>query len=108
MERGETGKLRCQTPFRASTSYAAFYSTNPDGKPFVYDSGTSTTHWLNEAEARKVELLSATGMVRRMLVQAKTDCGAPFEPDAMEALVTIDKREPAEYRRIRADLKKGQ
>ena len=28
--RGYTGTLRCQTPFRTSTSYAAFYSTNPN------------------------------------------------------------------------------
>jgi hypothetical protein len=42
------GKLRCQTPFRESTSYAAFLSLGGTGKPFVYDSGTCITHWLND------------------------------------------------------------
>jgi hypothetical protein len=45
-------KLRCQTPFRESNSEAAFLSRGGDGKPFIYDSGTSTTHWLNDAEAK--------------------------------------------------------
>jgi hypothetical protein len=42
------GKLRCQTPFRESTSYAAFLSLGGTGKPFVYDSGTCITHWLTD------------------------------------------------------------
>lgn len=106
MERGETGKVRCQTPFRASSSFAAFFSTSPDGKPFVYDVGTSTTHWLSAIEARQVQLVSAAGVVKRMLAQTKADCGAPFEPDAIAALAMIHKQDPAEYRRIRTDLKK--
>jgi hypothetical protein len=44
-------KRRCQTPFRASTSMAAFLSIGGDGKPFVHDVGTNTTHWLNDDEA---------------------------------------------------------
>jgi hypothetical protein len=44
-------KLRCQTPFRASVSVAAFLSRGSSGKPFVHDVGTSTTHWLNDREA---------------------------------------------------------
>jgi hypothetical protein len=44
-------KLRCQTPFRESNSEAAFLSRGRDGKPFIYDVGTGTTHWLNDVEA---------------------------------------------------------
>jgi hypothetical protein len=39
------GKLRCQTPFRDSNSWAALLTLGKDGAPCVYDVGTSTTHW---------------------------------------------------------------
>lgn len=39
-------KIRCQTPFRASESWAGVFSRGADGRLFVFDSGTSTTHWL--------------------------------------------------------------
>jgi len=51
---GIEGKIRCQTPFRDSSSYAAIFNVNADGKPYVYDSGTNTTHWLNEFDADDV------------------------------------------------------
>lgn len=41
------GKLRCQSPFRDSNSFAAFLALGSDGKPLIYDSGTDTKHWLN-------------------------------------------------------------
>ena len=44
-------KIRCQTPFRDSQSFAAFLSRGQDGKPFVYDSGTSTKHWLCDEDS---------------------------------------------------------
>lgn len=43
-------KLRCQSPFRDSSSYAAFLVLAHDGRPFVYDNGTSIKHWLNDRE----------------------------------------------------------
>ena len=40
-------KLRCQTPYRESDSWAAFLRVSSrDGKPYLYDSGDGTTHWL--------------------------------------------------------------
>jgi hypothetical protein len=45
-----SGKLRCQSPFRDSDSFAAFLALGSDGKPFVYDSGTGTKHWLNDKD----------------------------------------------------------
>ena len=48
--RGERGKVRCQTPFRASSSFAAFYSCGADRTPFVFDVGTGITHWLKNTE----------------------------------------------------------
>ena len=41
-------KLRCQTPFRASSSYAAFIARDSRGNPFIHDVGTNTTHRLVE------------------------------------------------------------
>jgi len=49
-----TGKIRCQAPFRASSSLAAFMSLDDNGNPFVFDSGTETTHVLEKpATSRK-------------------------------------------------------
>jgi hypothetical protein len=39
-------KLRCQAPFRESTSMAAFFAVDKMGDPFVFDSGTDTMHVL--------------------------------------------------------------
>jgi hypothetical protein len=41
-------KIRCQSPFRASTSMAAFFALDGRGEPFVYDSGTDTHHVLEK------------------------------------------------------------
>lgn len=49
--RGERGKVRCQTPFRSSSSFAAFYSCGADRNPFVFDVGTGITHWLRNTES---------------------------------------------------------
>jgi putative DNA primase/helicase len=42
------GKLRCETPFRASTSEAAFIGRHKDGTPFLYDVGTDTKYCLTD------------------------------------------------------------
>lgn len=44
------GKLRCQTPFRASSSMNAYLALAGDGHPFVYDNGTFIKHWLCEED----------------------------------------------------------
>ncbi len=44
MKPGE--KLRCEAPFRASVSEAAFIRKLETGEGFVYDIGTGTTHYL--------------------------------------------------------------
>ena len=48
------GKLRCQAPFRESKSFAAFLRHGKDGRPFVHDVGTGTTHWLCDAESNQL------------------------------------------------------
>ena len=39
-------RLRCEAPFRESSSEAAFIRIGGDGQPFVHDSGTGTTYRL--------------------------------------------------------------
>lgn len=107
VEKGISDKIRCQTPFRDSSSLAAFLNIGSTGVPFVYDSGTSTTHWLVESEADDCELVTAFGKVDRMLVNARTDCGAPFEAEAITSLRVIQNRQPADFQRIRSDLKRA-
>ena len=48
-------KLRCQTPFRASSSYAAFIARDSRGNPFIHDVGTNTTHRLVDAKFEEFE-----------------------------------------------------
>jgi putative DNA primase/helicase len=106
IQSGSTEKKRCQTPFRDSSSYAAFLSFNADGKPFVYDVGTSITHWLNDADTAKLHVVQALGVVDRVITRVPEDCGAPFEPEALQALKVIQQNESATYQRLRAQLKK--
>lgn len=44
-----TQKLRCQSPFRSSQSFAAFIALDARGEPFVFDSGTDTRHVLEKS-----------------------------------------------------------
>jgi putative DNA primase/helicase len=106
IEQGISGKIRCQTPFRDSSSFAAFLSTGKDGKPFVHDVGTGITHWLNDAETDDLQLANAKGAVKCLLEKSKIDSAAPLEPEAIQALAEIKKNAPAEFARIRKDLKK--
>jgi hypothetical protein len=46
--KGYTDKVRCQAPFRASSSVAAFFAIDDKGDPFVFDSGTDTKHVLEK------------------------------------------------------------
>ncbi|MDO9273349.1 MAG: phage/plasmid primase, P4 family [Rugosibacter sp.] len=107
LERGITSKVRCQTPFRDSSSYAAFLSVGKDGTPFVYDVGTGTTHWLNERDAGNVRLAISTGVITRLLPKVKDDCGAPLETDAIHALSVIQQQNPSQFLRVRSELKQA-
>ncbi|EKZ97626.1 hypothetical protein D769_19253 [Cupriavidus sp. HMR-1] len=42
------GRLRCQAPFRDSSSWAAFLCKGNEGRLYVYDSATETKHWLSD------------------------------------------------------------
>jgi len=100
-------KVRCQAPFRDSSSFAAFISKGQDGTPFVHDVGTGTTHWLNDQESAECKLMLAKEKAKQLIARSADDCGAPFEPEAVETLAFIKKHDQAGFARIRADLKKA-
>jgi len=105
-EKGITQKTRCQTPFRESESCAAFLSVNKDGVPFVYDSGTNTTHWLTNSDDNEHRLILAKKTMDTVVELAKDDCGAAFEHRAVEALHVIKTTSPPDYQRYRNQFKK--
>lgn len=105
IKRGIKTETRCQTPFRASESWAAFYNVNGDGIPFVYDHGTSITHWLNEFEAEEVKIIPAAAIVEQLIPKVRDDSAAVLEDEAVKALATIKQHKPADYQRTRAALK---
>jgi len=104
---GWSGKLRCQTPFRESYSFAAFMSVNQDGLPFVYDVGTGITHWLNGVERTKLLVARASAMVDEVVPAIKNDGAAALEDDVIAALAEIKQAKPADYQRLRARLKQA-
>lgn len=67
------GKLRTQTPFRDSDSYAAFLSVNAEGNPFIYDSGTCTTHWLENIDNISSQVISISDFLYADLSNLKSN-----------------------------------
>lgn len=104
-EAGIATKVRCQTPFRSSVSFAAFLATGADGTPFIHDVGTGVTHWLQQSDRDAFRFAAAVGVSKKVLEATKEDSGAPFEPYAIDALIIIRSASPAEYQRIRTQLK---
>jgi hypothetical protein len=52
------GHTRCQSPFRESESWAAFYNFHRDGTPFIFDTGTHEKHVLRrEGRATMSEII---------------------------------------------------
>ncbi|WP_431299065.1 DNA primase family protein [Tabrizicola sp. BL-A-41-H6] len=92
----DDGKLRCETPFRASNSEAAFIARHKDGAPFLYDVGTDTKYCLRE------ETRVAT--VAELLVDAKAvDAG---DTDKIGAIaVAAGRLQPVEQDRVLQQLK---
>lgn len=103
--KGIRTETRCQTPFRDSVSWAAFYNTNDSGNPFIYDHGTGVTHWLNESEAEEIKIIPATAVIEQLMPKVRQDSAAVLEADSVKALATIKQHKPANYQRTRAALK---
>ena len=60
MEPGK--KVRCETPFRESTSEAAFIRLTESREPFLFDSGTCTTYFLTFAETMKLGNMASANL----------------------------------------------
>ena len=70
-------KVRCQAPFRASCSLAAFFNIDHAGRPFVWDSGTSTKHTLGADEfIRRAPDLTRESLVREVTARLADLIGA--------------------------------
>ena len=89
------GKVRVQSPFRASNSWAAFLSRADDGRPFVHDVGDGSTHWLAAEDwftgARVVAQLAGMtpGQVRARWVDMVQGLPAGEVSDVIDAVVRI-------------------
>lgn len=71
---GPGNKVRCQAPFRDSSSWAAFVSLTDRGEPFIYDSGTSTSYFVEQAPVADVQAMLRAAAARQTPP-------APDEPD---------------------------
>ncbi len=62
----------------------------------------------NPDQASQVDnLANAEALVSGLAERAKTDKGAPFEPDVLSALAILRQGDPAEYQRVREGLRKA-
>jgi len=107
IENGLSDKLRCQSPFRESTSWAAFISVDGEGNPFVYDSGTCITHWLDEVEQHELRVMRASATVDNAIPRVRGDGAAALEGGVVSSMATLKRASPAEYQRKRARLKQA-
>jgi len=91
-------KIRCQTPFRESSSFAAFLAFDGRGWPFIYDVGTSTTHRLSRLEICQIEFsepyediveLSPPGL-ESYLVDFRHNDALEFMPHVVDLWVPCD------------------
>ena len=105
VEKGIRTETRCQTPFRDSVSWAAFYNTNDSGVPFVSDHGPGVTHWPNDFESDEAKIIPATATIEQLMPEVRKDSAVVLEERSVKALATIKRHRPANYQRTRAALK---
>ena len=58
--------LRCEAPFRASVSEAAFIRIAPDGEVFVHNSGMTTNYYLDPLPQTEDEAVAQASDIRRL------------------------------------------
>ena len=104
---GVSDKVRCQAPFRDSTSYAAFFARGKEGKPFVHDVGTGITHWLCAEDTPELKLLHALAQLDQVVEATVDDVGAALEPEAIAALSLLRSQRPGDFERYLDALKRA-
>lgn len=64
--------------------------------------------WVDDVEAfEQIAVDNPNAVLDGLSERTETDLGAPFMPDVIKALKAVRQDTPAEYQRIRADLKKA-
>ena len=87
----DLAKLRCEAPFRASVSEAAFIRVDENGDAFVHDSGLSTNYPLgplpqmadSDAKAAAAAMTTAVVEALERRAQRQAPATAPDPPDAV-------------------------
>ena len=79
-------KLRCQAPFRASSSMAAFFAVDALGAPMVHDSGTGTTYRLAHPKTNK----DANIIIAKMAARLKGIADLRLEPEIIPYCINQD------------------
>jgi putative DNA primase/helicase len=91
----DIGKMRCESPFRASISEAAFIRIGPGGRIFVHDIGTMTKHVLEPLpqtieDARARAPTAGAFEAMKMVIEARTRAR---QRQAEEAFGAVDEGE---------------
>ncbi len=76
-------KVRCQAPFRDSSSLAAFVALDAKGDPFVWDSGTDTKHVLAKPISNGMGCKELFNLIR----EVKSCLGRLIGMDNVEAVL---------------------
>lgn len=82
-DRSGLGKIRCQSPFRQSSSWAAYLNRHDDGSVYLWDEGTRTKYKIIEIEdesalraaAAMVDRFRANELANRNMKQFAIECG---------------------------------
>ena len=90
-EAGDYGKLRCQSPFRESTSWAAYLNTHDDGSVYLWDEGTRTKYKLPPiddshsltAMAKLVDKFRTNELANRHMAAFAVECDLEVEDDPL-------------------------
>ena len=83
-ELGKDGKLRCQAPFRESSSVAAFVALDGSGTPFVWDSGIDTKYVLPQRKTKYDDDFNA------LLGNLRTQLNAAIGEENAEAVLDVN------------------
>lgn len=106
---GDYGKLRCQSPFRESKSWAAYLNRHEDGSTYLWDEGTRTKYKLQPEDdteelgtiAEMVNRFRKRELANRNMQQFALECDIATEPD--DEVAELLERNLAEQRRDDSD-----
>jgi hypothetical protein len=91
--------LRIQSPYRDSTSWAAYLGRHKDGSPFLYDTGTSEKHVLDDA----AKLAAAQELLARL--RAEDADGPAFCTPAARAAARLKVGDMASFTELKGHLR---